>query len=204
MKLLERVNSRIVLLVGLAIIQASLVYDFCLRRNLEGFLIASSIIIILFATLYWIRWLVRHGVTNFEVCMVIGGGVIALNFWHDGNRILGIASACAGLFFAIILLRRLLLPVGIDQQEANLSAYRAEANSLSPIKRHSSALIAYAILGGVVWAINGFVFPRYANFLFILAIWDASMLTYNIVKSKRTKTTGNPAIESTNETGGRA
>jgi hypothetical protein len=136
--------------------------------------------------------------------MVIGGGVIALNFWHEGYNILSFVFAGATIFFAMIFLRRLLLPVEIDQQEANLSAYKAEANSLSPIKRHSSKLFAYAFLGGVVWVSNGFVFPRYANFLFILALWDVSMLIYNIVKSKRTKTTGNPAIESTNETGGRA
>ncbi len=204
MKLLERINGRIVLLVGLAIMQASLVYDFCLYRNLEFFLIISSIVLTLMATIYWIGWLVRRGVSNFEVCVVIGGGVIALNFWRQGYNILSIVFAGATIFFAMILLRRLLLPVEVDQQEANLSEYRAEANSLSPIKRHSLALIVYGFFGGVVWVSNGFVFPRYANFLFILALWNVSMLIYNIAKSKRTKTTGNPTIESTNETGGRA
>jgi len=204
MKLLERVNSRIVLLAGLAIIQAHLIYSFCMHRNLEGFLLASSLIIILAATLYWIGWLVRHGVTNFEVCMVIGVGALAMNLWHDGHRVLSIIVAGAGLFFAGILLRRLLRPVDIDLQNQNLSAYRAEAARVSPAARHASALVAYAIVGGVVWAANSFEYPRYGYFLFFLALWDAFMLTYHLVKDKIVKKAGNSSVEDATPQGGRA
>ena len=192
------------LLVGLAIIQGGLTFDFWVHRNLVGFLIVSSIIILLFATVFWIGWLVRHGVTNFEVCMVIGVGALAMILWHDGNRVLSSAVACAGLFFAVILLRRLLRSVDMNQQEANLNAYRAEANRVSPITRHVSALIAYAVLGGAVWAMNGFVFPRYGYFLFILASWDAFMLIYHFVRGKITKAAGNPTVEGAADQGGHA
>ncbi|MGA2216717.1 MAG: hypothetical protein ABSG51_01435 [Terracidiphilus sp.] len=204
MKLLERVNGRTMLLVGLAIIQTDLIYEFCVHRNLVSFLVISSFVILLAATLYWIGWLVRHGVTNFEVCMVIGAGAFAMVLWHDGNRVLSIAVACGGLFFAMMLLRRLLRPVDIDQQEANLSAYRAEANSVSPVKRRYLALIAYAILGVLVWAMNGFVFPRYAYFLFFLAFWDTTMLAYHFVKGQRKKVMRSPTVEDPADSGGRA
>lgn len=201
MKLLESLNSRIVLLVGLAIIQAGLTYDFCMHRNLSIFLGASSIVILLAATLYWIEWLVRHEVTNFEVCMAIGAGAIAAILWIEGNRVAGVIVACAGLFYATMLLRRLFRQVPKDQQEENLRSYRAEANRVSPITRYASALIVYALFAGAIWAINGFVFPRYGDFLFILALWDLSTLIYHIVKRKRT--TSAP-IENAADHGGRS
>ena len=204
MKLLKRVNSRIVLLVGLAATQAVLVYDCWVHRNLEGFIVASLLLIPLAAAVYWIGWLVRHGVTNFEVCMVIGVGALAMILWHDGNRFPSIAVACAGLLFAMILLRRLFRPIDLDQQEENLSEYRAEATRVSPVTRHASALVAYAILGGAVWVLNDFEFPRYGDFLFILVLWDASMLIYHIVKGKRKKVIGNSTIEDATDQGGRA
>ncbi len=205
MKLLERVNQRILVLAGLAIMQIGLIYQFFLHRNLVSFLVASSIVILLAATFYWIGWLVRHGVTNFEICILIGAGAFAMILWHDGNRVLSFAVACAGLFFAMILLRRLLRPVDIDQQEANLSAYRAEANSLSPFQRYYLALIAYAILGGGVWVTNGFMFPRYAAyFLFFLALWESLLLAYHLVKGKRRRVVGSPTVEDATGSGGRA
>jgi len=198
-------RERVVMLAALAIIQAGLVIEFCVHRHsIESFIVLSVILTLLFATLYWIGWLVRHGVTNFEVCMVIGVGALAMNFWHDGDRVLSIAVACAGLFFAMALLRRLLRPIDIDQQEANLKAYRAEATRVSPARRHASALVAYAILGGVVWIANHFEFPRYGYFLFVLALSDAIMLIYHMVKNKRTSTPVKSSVEDATVQGGRA
>jgi hypothetical protein len=136
--------------------------------------------------------------------MLIGVGALAMIFWHDGDRVLSIVVACAGVFFAAILLRRLLRPVDIDKQEANLSAYRAEASRVGPIGRHATALVAYAILGGVVWVANHFEYPRYGDFLFFLAIWDASMLVYYLIRGKLTRASSDPTVGDATQQGGRA
>jgi len=204
MKLSGRDGGRIAILAGLAATEFYFIYRFIQQSNLEILLFVSTATILLFATFYWIEWLIRRRVTNFHVCMLIGAGAAALICWHKGDRILSIAVACGGLFFAVILLRRLLRPLDKDQLEANLSAYRAEENRVSPIKRNVSALIAYAILGTVLWVSNGFEFPRDANFLFILALWNSSMLIYHMVKSKRTNTPDKPSVEDVTQEGGRA
>jgi hypothetical protein len=204
MKLLDKINSRNAILAGLIIAETFFIYHYFHHHNLELFSFMTTAIVLLFVTFYWFGWLVRRRVTNFEVCVVIGIGAWALDSWHKGDRALSIIVASAGIFFVMILLRRLLSPIDIDQQEVNLSAYRAEANSLSPIKRHTLSIIAYTSLGVVVWALNGFIFPRYANFLFLLAIWEVFVLIYLIIRGKRKVVVGNRSIESTTNPGGRA
>jgi hypothetical protein len=204
MKLLKRVNSRIVLLVGLAATQAVLVYDCWVHRNLEGFIVASLLLSPLAAAVYWIGWLVRHGVTNFEVCMVLGVGALAMVFWHDKNRVLSISVACAGLIFATILLRRLLRPIDVDQQEANLRDYRKEANSLMPITRDALNLLCFLALGVCLWAQDRFPIVPSAFVLLILPLWYASKIIYRCSHGDWTSDDENAPAEADNDRGGRA
>ncbi|MGA9670888.1 MAG: hypothetical protein WBQ94_16885 [Terracidiphilus sp.] len=185
MKLSGKDGSRIAILAGLAASEFYFIYRFFQQRDFELFLFASFAIVLLFATFYRIEWLVRRRVNNFHVCMVIGAGAGALTYWHKGNRILSVGIAAAGIFFSMVLLRRLLRPLNQDQQEANLSAYRAEANSLDPVTRDALSLLSAMALGAFFWAHNGFSVAPSASVWLILPLWYAGKLIYRALGEKK-------------------
>ncbi len=201
MKIWGKDPTWIILLAGSVALVVQSIYLSIQHRSAVLFLVMGFPFLILSATIYWIDWIVRRNVTNFEVCMVIGGCAAAADFWIKGVYAVAVAIAGLTLYGAFVLIRRLFRKVDPDQQMANLNAYRAEANSLSPIKRNLISLSFFVIAGALLWAFNGFTVPEYARFLFIVAGWEACMLIYHIVTDNRSKTKGNPAVESATESG---
>jgi hypothetical protein len=204
MKLSGRINSRGAILAGLAATEAYFLYRFLQRHDVEVFLFISTAIILLFATFYWIGWLMRRRVTNFHVCMIIGAGAAASICWHKGDRILSIGIAGAGIFFSMILLRRILLPIDMDQQEKNLRDYRKEANGLMPITRNALNLLFFLVLGIVLWAQDRFPIVPSACVLLILPLWYAGKLIYRFFYTDWTSDDEGSFVEGDNNQGGRA
>jgi hypothetical protein len=190
--------SRILILAGLAVTEIYFIYHYFQQRNFENFLFVSTAIILLFATFYWITWLVRRRVTNFHVCMIIGAGALALIYWHKGNRILSIAVAAAGIIFAMILLRRMIRPTSMDQQEKNLRDYRKEAKSLMPITRDALNLLFFIAIGVCLWAQDGFPFVLSACVLLILPLWYVGKLIYRFISGNWTSDDEISSIEGDN------
>jgi len=178
MKLSGKEFSRVANLAGLAASECFFIYRFYQQRNFEAFLFISIAIVLLFGTFYWIEWLIRRRVTNFHVCMIIGAGAGALIYWHKGDRALSIGIAAAGVFFSMILLRRILLRIDIDEQEKNLRDYRKEANGLMPVTRDALNLLFFLALGVCLWAQERFSIVPSACILLILPLWYAGKLVY--------------------------
>lgn len=196
--------KRAVFLIGLVVLEGASIYEAIKCRSVVPLLIISPLFLLLFATVYWIDWIVRRNVTNFEVCMVIGGVVLTADLCFMGFYAFAVVAAGLTIYGAYVLVRRLLRKVDQEEQEANLNRYKSEGNSLSPIKSDAISLSFFVIVIAALWAFNGFKVPEYAEFIILLAGWDAVMLVYHIITGKISKSKGIAPIESATNSGGRA
>ena len=110
--------------------------------------------------------------------MVMGVGAAALICWQKGYRILSIGVILAGIFFSMILLRRMLISMDKNQQEKNLKEYRKEVNGLMPITREALNLLFFLALGVCLWAQDGFHLVLGAWLFLIFPLWYAGKVIY--------------------------
>jgi hypothetical protein len=209
LKQLGKLNTRVSLLVQLGILQAAIVVSmFFHPLTLVVFVPVSLLLIILASTFYWIDYLVRHNVTNFGVCIVIGVAALAADLWFWGYKALGIAVGVAAVLCAGNIVRKLLRPIGIEEQEANAKAYRAEAEaqrkSLSPISRDVISLLFFLAVAAVTWLVSEFNVTSFLRIILLLALFEAFQLIFHILTKQKSTNVAPEPTESAADQGGRA
>jgi hypothetical protein len=155
MSVLRRINERIVLLAAFGLIEIVAAYHSCVDRQFRIFIAVSVIVIPLAATIYWIDWIVRRGVTPFQICIVIGIGCWASVSWNDGRRAAAVIIGAVAIVGTGILSQRLLRNVGAEQQNVYLRAYRKEATSVAPGVRDFLSFVMFTILAAYWWIKDG-------------------------------------------------
>jgi hypothetical protein len=204
MKMPERDGRRIGILFGLAATEVYFIYHFFQHRDLGFFLGASVSITLLIATFYWLGWFVRHGVNNFHVCMLIGLAAAAELMWRKGDRAACFELLGVMLIGVIILLRRIARAVDVSQQEKNVKAYQAEANSLDPVTRDALNLLFFIAFGVALLAQERFRIDNSDLVLLILPIWYVYKLIHRAFRSRRTGSDESVSGQSKTDLGGRA
>jgi hypothetical protein len=169
---LRRISDEwVIALLLLGFTEISAVHQFLVKRELRPFLVLSALVALLAGTMLWIRPIVRHGVTNFQICIVIGIGCGAGILWGKGYLAFAVAIGTCALIGAVIIVRKLLRPVDPTQQEAFVKAYKEEANSAHPAVRDFLSFAMFTTLGVVFWMQVGRPITPGVLILFPLPIW---------------------------------
>jgi hypothetical protein len=168
---LKKIDERAIALLLLGSAELDAVYHLFEARQVRQFLVVSALVIPLAATMFWIRPIIRRGVTNFQICIVIGIGCGAFVLWNRGYRSAATAVGILALLGAGIIVRKLLRPVDAVQQEAFVDAYRKEATSVHPAVRDFLSFAMFMTLGGVLWIQDGRPITPATLVLLLLPIW---------------------------------
>jgi hypothetical protein len=188
MRLIPQTSRRTWLLIEFAAAEIGAVW--CLYKgDFLIFLVISTLVAVLAATVLKIDYLIRHDVTNFGVCITIGIAAGAAGLWFAGYRAFAIASGVAAVLFTGNIIRKLLRPLDLEQQEANAIAYRARAESerekIGPIEKDLLSLACFVVFAAVIWWFNDFAFTQYLDIILYFALLDVCSLIYHIITRKK-------------------
>lgn len=125
MRLTRETLSRRLLIVELTILLVALVWLAFMTKLLLIWSIAGLFVILL-ATMIWIDKLIRHDVTNFDVCMALGAFIFAADFWAFGYKISACLIGPIGIAGVTWLVKKIIRPLSSEQQQGNLEKYRAQ------------------------------------------------------------------------------
>jgi len=206
MRLIPQISRRKWLLIEFAAAEIGAVW--CLYKgDFLIFLLISTLVALLAATLLKIDYLIRHDVTNFGVCIAIGIAASAVGCWFADYKAFAIASGVAAVLLTGNIFRKLLLPLGLEQQEANAIAYRARAQSerenSSPIEKDLLSLACFVVFAAVIWWFNDFAFTQSLNIALYLALLDVCNLIYHILTREKSVIVAPDSSEIAASKGGR-
>jgi hypothetical protein len=206
MRLVSQISRRKWLLIELGAIEIGAIW--CLSKGeFPIFLVLSTLVAVLATTVLKVDYLIRHDVTNFGVCIAIGIAACAVGCWFAGYKAFAIASGVAAVPFTGNIIRKLLLPLGLEEQEANAIAYRARAESeresSSPIEKDLLSLGCFVVFAAVIWWFNNFTVTQSLNIVLYLALLDVCNLIYHIITRKRSVIVAPESSEIAASKGGR-
>jgi hypothetical protein len=143
---------RISILMALAIAEIVGLLHFYGQPKLIAFIILSLAGILLIIPLLWLEYIQRRGISYFSFLAGIWMSAALTAGWNEGGQFERLLTRplIAGLpiIVAIAILRKLICPIDIDQQEEFLKAIRAEDNRLGRILKNTVGLVACIMLMG--------------------------------------------------------
>lgn len=199
MKLTRKSLERRILLAELALIEASVLWVSYSHHSPQIFFALSVPGAILGSCIVWIRWLLRHDVTNFDVSIVLGFFVLAALLWRNGDKAVGAATTIVAMIAAIWLLRKLLKPQSREQQDSNLKWHQARAAADShPLLGDLFSVLFLAGMSWYFWAETGYVRTRSGLIFLAVPMWVGARTVFLYVAARReNRDDGFASIETT-------
>jgi fumarate reductase subunit C len=206
MKVSNTDEIRISILMALAISEIVGLLHFYRQPMFAQFVIHSLAGILLIIPLLWIEYIQRRGISYFSVLFSIGVCTGMTASWNEGSSIehLFVRPLIVGLPILVTtkLLRKLLRPIDIDQQETFLNTIRDEDVRAARVAGNTVGLLACIFL-------TAFMGPGRASLLWAIplvipAAWFAWRLILHLFIKRESRNEANVFIERTTEQGGRA
>ena len=185
MRLLRKINGPIALLALLGTVELDAGSRFYRERQLKLFIAISAICIRLAATVYWIDWIVRRRVTNFQICILIGIGCWASVEWNKANRSAAMIVGVLATIGTGIILGKLLPHGDSEQQEVYRQAYPKQATSAAPAVTDFVSFAMFATLTAIWWIRDGSPVTLASVIYLPLPIWFLWRTIFHIVIKPR-------------------
>jgi hypothetical protein len=206
MKFSNADEIRISILMALIIGETVGLLHFYGQPTFSQFIILSLAGITLTIPLLWLEWIQRRGVSYFGIFFAIWCYAAMTAWWNEGgqfermfDRVLIVGLP---IWIMVKVLRKLLRPLDLDQQEAFLITNRAEDKRIGRIARNTVGLIACLLLS--LGMVSGRASALWTIPLSLPVIWFTWRIIFHLFYDQQISVDEKVRSDVVTDSGGRA